>query len=307
MPSRRQILGLILAGGLGAFAGCVTPGGALTMTAVDTDADIGEAATVSVDPNGDPETATLLDDALEDDQAAVEGERPPFDPERPVRWRNVVYDVSWEVTDERTRTDYVVTAEQTDDDPTGTQIDYDDLPPVDREQLGDLREELARADDEQRVGVRIEYTDDGELEASVLVPESEYEFVVIDEHVVAVESGKTETAVSTFTYELLERARTPAAYGATLREETLVTLESLSDDERELVEEAVSDGRAVVGTDDDAFIAVGERLLEHEPIYVSDRVGEWLVEYDTEVYWTELDALHTTELAEALEAFDEET
>ncbi|THE64264.1 hypothetical protein D8Y22_13845 [Salinadaptatus halalkaliphilus] len=276
------------------------------MTAVETDADIGDAATEPVDPDRDPETATLLEDALETSRTGVEGERPPFDPDRPVRWRNTVYNVSWTVTDDRTRTDYVVTVDQIDDDPTGSQIDYDNLPDVDRERLSGLREELSQTDEEQRIGAQLEYTDDSDIEASVLVPESEYEFVVIDDHVLAIESGETETTIYTFTYEVLERASTPAVYGADLREEHLLVLESLSDDEHDLVEEAISEGRAVVGTDDDAFVEVGERLLEHEPIYVSDRVGEWLVEYEGEVYWTELDTLRTTELVEELEAYDEE-
>ncbi|AUX10050.1 hypothetical protein AArcSl_2428 [Halalkaliarchaeum desulfuricum] len=277
------------------------------MTAVESDAEIGKLATESVDPDCDPETAALLDETLEDGQVEVERERPPFDPDRPIRLRNTVYEVDWEKRDERTRTDYIVTAEQTDEDPTGSQIDYDDLPDVDRAQLTDVRKNLAQNDDEQRIGTRLEYTDDSEIEASVLVPDTEYEFVSIDDHVLAIESDKSETTVYTFQYDLFERAPTPAAYGAELRVQHRIVLESLSDGERDLVEEAISDGRTVVGTGDDAFIAVGERLLEHEPIYVSDRVGEWLVEYESELYWTELDTLRTTELVEALETYDEGT
>ncbi|SDQ57910.1 hypothetical protein [Natronobacterium texcoconense] len=306
MPSRRRVLTLLAASPLGVLAGCATPGGALTMRAVETDTAIGVEATETVDANRNPEIATLLDDTLKSDSVEVEGKRPPFDPDRSVRWKEGVYGVSWEVTGERTRTDYVVAAEPVDEDADRARIAYEDLPATDRSKLAGFREELAQANDEPRIGVRLEYVDEDAIEASTLVPESEYDLLVVDDHLVSIEARETETTVHTFTYELEKRATSTAAYGAKLRANRLVTLEPSSDEQRDLIEEAVTDGRAVVGIDDDAFVAVGEQLLTEEPIYVSGREGTWLVEYEDTIYWTELDALRTTELVDRLEEYDTE-
>ena len=309
MLSRRRVLGLVAAGSVGGMAGCLSPGGALTMTAVETDADIGDAATETVDPDRRPEVATPLDDGRSNETVDVDGERPPFDPARPTDWHGTVYNVSWTVTEQRTRTDYLVVARLAASDATGARITYEELPDIDREKLAGLRDRLDRTDDiedEERIGTRIRYTEDAELNTSALAPTAEYDFVVVDDRVVSIDPRQTETTVSTFTYELDVRAESVAAYGNELRTERLVELESVSEEERELVEEAITDEQVVVGRDDEAFITLGERLLAHEPIYVDDRVGEWLVDYEGSLYWTELDTLRTTELVDRLDEYDQQ-
>jgi len=305
--SRRRVLGLVAAGSIASLAGCISPGGALSMTPVETDAEIGTAATSTIDPNRQPDVAALLENALADGTADVDGERPPFDPDRPIGWRGTVYDVSWDITGQRTRMDYLVVARLAESDMAGSSIAYEELPEVDRTRLADLREIIARSDEleeDERTGTRIQYANDAAIDESVLVPNPEYDLVRIDERFITVETTQTDTTVSTFTYELSERTNSIGTYGTELRTERLLVLESLSDEERDLVEEAINDGQVVVGRDDVAFIALGERLLDHEPIYVNDRVGEWLVEYDDSLYWTELDTLRTTELVERLDEYE---
>lgn len=307
MPSRRRTLALLAAGSVGALAGCATPGGALEMTTVETDTDVGVAATASVDPaetNEIPEIERLIDEALASGNATIEGRDPPFQPYRPVRAEGAVYDVAWTEVGERVRTEYVVTAEVTDDDPTGTEIALEDLPPVDRDKLAELRDRLDEETDDERIGVGFRYVEDSEIEASVLVPEPEYDLVVADGRPVRIETRETDAIRYTYRYELEERAPSVAAYGASLREERLVELGPLDGERAELVADAI-DGGVVVGTDDEAFVAVGERLLENEPIYVDDREAEWLVAYEGEAYWTRLDALRTQALVDRVEAYEE--
>lgn len=304
MPSRRRILGLAAIGIVGPFAGCLSPGGALEMTAVETDSAIGEAATAEVDPDRDEDGAELLEAAVAGESPEVDGERPPFDPYRHVRWEGAVYEVTWEVVDEQESTAYVVFAKRGDEDAPGSRIEYEALPDVDRDALADVHDEHGEFEDE-RVGWELRYADEDAIAESVLVPEPEYEFVVVDGTPFAIDSTTAERAAHTYVYDVTQLAPSPAAYGADLRSERLFELEPVTGDERELVEEAIEDGRAVVGRNDDAFVGVGETLLEREPIYVHRDVGEWLVEYEGEPYWTELDALRTTELVEKLEAYDD--
>lgn len=74
MLSRRRTLGLVVAGSLGGFAGCLSPGGALSMTPVETETAIGNAATETVDPERRPDVATLLDAARSKGVVDVDGE-----------------------------------------------------------------------------------------------------------------------------------------------------------------------------------------------------------------------------------------
>lgn len=322
MPSRRRFLGLVATGILAGMAGCIEPGGALMMTRVSSDRAIGEAATTAIDPGDRPDVAALLEEAHEQGHADVDGERPPFDPVRPVRWSGAVHDVHREVVDERVRLSYMLRVEPAPEDATGRSIEYDELPSIDRQRIGDVVDRIERLEEredenegesdgegdetgpEERIVLRARYAGD-DVDASVLVPADDYDLVVVGDRTLAIERETRETTVSTYRYELEERAPSPAAYGTELREERLVVLEGLSDDERELVAEAIGDGSAVVGIGDDAFVAVGERLLDHEPIYIHDHVGEYLVAYEGETYWTELDALRTTTLVDRLEDWEE--
>lgn len=309
MVTRRHIIRLIGAGSLCSLAGCLSPGGALSMSQVETDTDIGDIATETVDSDRRPEVATLLDDALSDGTANIDGEQPPLDPDRPVTWRGSVYDVSWTVADQRERNESLVVARLAESDAKGSQIDYEELPEVDRTQLSELREQLDRSEDmedDEQYEIRIRYTDDTVINESVLVSSAEYDLVVVDDQVVSIETQQTETTVTTFTYELEVLADSLGAYGEELRTDRLVDLESIPEEERELLDEAIEDEQVVVGRDDEAFMTLGERLLAHEPIYIQDRVGEWLVDYEGELYWTELDTLRTTELVDRLEEYDQE-
>ncbi|MEY7849638.1 hypothetical protein AB7C87_10635 [Natrarchaeobius sp. A-rgal3] len=300
--TRRAFLASSAIGFATVLAGCVEPGGALTMAPVGTDEEIGAEATLSLESDRDSETLALLEDAHTDGEATVDGERPPFRPDRPLEFRSAVFEVSWAAVDERTETGYVVTATIGSEDVGEPEIAFEDLPAVDRSALAALPERVAAHEDrdEPALGAVFEYDRDGaDLEGSALVPDPEYEVIEVEGEPVGIRSRETETTVHTYRYELEEVASSTAEYGTQLRHRS-VALDSLTDDERELVEEAIEDGRAVVSRDDDAFVSVGERLLEEEPIYEDEYTGEWLIEYEGALYWTELDALRTRQLVEQL-------
>lgn len=312
MPSRRRVLLTSGAALGGLFAGCVEPGGALAMTPVPTDEQLAREATRSVDAEREPDTVALLETALADDGTSIEDDRPPFRPERPVAFEGTVYDVEWTVADERTESGYLVTAivggdgDNGDDEGWEPEADFEELPPVDREAIAALPDLVAeyRRDDhpaDQRLGTdgRFYHEDDQALEDSVLVPDPAYEFIAVDGEPVTIEVRRHERVVESYRYELEVLGETLAAYGETLRDRAF-SLAGLSGDERDLVEEAIEDGQAVVGMNDEAFVGVGEKLLEHEPIFEDEYTGEWLVTYDGHLYWTELDALRTQELVEQL-------
>ncbi|MCW8172537.1 hypothetical protein D8S78_09565 [Natrialba swarupiae] len=246
----------------------------MTMTPVETDEEIGAEATLSIESDRDSETTALLEAAHTDGEATVDGERPPFRPDRPLEFRGAVFEASLAVVDERTETGYVVTATVGSEDVGDPEIAFEDLPAVDRSALEALPERVDahQGGDDPETGAVFEYDRDVDLEASALVPDSDYQVIEVDGESVEVESRETETAVHTYRYELEEQASSVAEYGTQLRRRTVV-LDSLTDDERELVEEAIEDGRAVVDRDDEAFVSVGERLLEEEPIYEDEYTG----------------------------------
>ncbi|ARS88890.1 hypothetical protein [Natrarchaeobaculum aegyptiacum] len=306
MPSRRRVLLTTGVAFAGLFAGCVEPGGALEMVPVPTDEGVGREATRPIDETRDPDLAALVADALENDGTSVEGERPPFRPDRPIAFGGGVYGVEWTVEDERTESGYLVSAVvgDVDDEDRGAEVGFEDLPAVDQKALADLPDLVAeyRRDDhpaDQPLGTDGTFTHEDDREDSVLVPDQEYEVIVVDGEPVALEIRPHERVVETYRYDLAVLGESLADYGATLREREFA-LEGLTDDERELVEEAIENGQAVVGRDDGAFVGVGERLLEHEPIYEDDYTGEWLVSYEGASYWTILDALRTQELVDRL-------
>lgn len=290
----------------GPFAGCVEPGGALAMTPVPDDEAVGREATRSIDENRDPDAVSLLADALEGDGTSVEAERPPFRPDRPVAFDGRVYAVHWAVEDERTESGYVVSAivGEGDDEPLTPEADFADVPGVDRAALADLPDlvgEYRRNDHpaDQHLGTDGTFYHEDDLEESVLVPEQEYAVIAVEGEPIRLETRPHERVVETYRYDLEVLGETLADYGERLRELPF-PLEGLTDAERDLVEEAIDDGQAVVGRDDEAFVGVGETLLEHEPIYEDDYTGEWLVTYEGTSYWAELDALRTQELVDRL-------
>ncbi|WP_049939668.1 hypothetical protein [Natronomonas pharaonis] len=306
MPSisrRRLLVGGAAALG-SALAGCPspTPGGALEMHPAPDGTAVAEAATRSIDPERHRREAAVLDAALADTAAVITDERPPLSADRPVLYGATVYDVSVTEgpTDPVDRYLAVVSPSTNGRD----RIEYEELPSIDRIALADLKRhevELGDAafDEDFEMAFDYYWYDEAALSASVLVPDPEYDVIVGTTAFNIAPQAETVT-LTDFEYSATVRSDDPAAFGDRLAADATVVFEGLSDDERALVEDALDDGRTVVGLDNEAYVALGERLLAHDPIYETNRQGEWLVEYDGENYWVVLDPVRISELRDRL-------
>jgi hypothetical protein len=240
-------------------------------------------------------------------------ERPPFRPARPVVHNGSVYDLNWESTGRfDTHTEYVISLTAHDDD-RETDIEFTALPEIDRDRLDSFRRRLARHDPNEdqpmpRMQLQDQYTA-AELDASALVPESEYEVIAIEGYPVTVSVGSRTVSADIYSYTATERASTLAAFGRELRAEHQFELTGLTENEREFFESVIADGSYYQGglSDDQqaAFESVADRLVARPALFVEHRQAEWLLEYDDSDYWVTVDFVRMNEYASQLEAVDE--
>lgn len=302
MPSRRAVLGLIAGGLCGAFAGCIEPGGALDMTPVESDDALGSEATETPDP-ADTERRSLLETLIDEGSLERAGRSPDLETDWPVAYEDTVYDVSAEAVDETTQSGYEIRLTETDDTVDRT-IAFEDLPEADQDRFPALSTRVEHHDDEEdrqlRTGAAVFDLDEAALEESVLVPEPEYDAVTTEGLTLSITVEETSRTIDVYRYEIETIADSVADYGASLREYEF-TLDGLSDEEQELVETVVEEGSEVVGTDNEAYEGVGERLLEEKPVYAGDGEGHWIARYDDVPYWTGLDPVQYSSLREQLD------
>ncbi|MBX0294602.1 hypothetical protein [Haloarcula nitratireducens] len=268
------------------------PAARIAMTPVE-DVALAERVTYSVDESED--RAELLDRIL-DGGATVERTRPPLPEGRHINYRDAVYVLDHEVVETTPGTTYSVRVDIPQETVTDSRsVGFSALPAVDRERFA--AKGLADGDP-VGVGTAFHYTD-AETEASVLVPESEYEAIVW-------ESGsKAEWAVDDsydaplYAYEYaVEEVATVAEYGRRMREAVAFELTDLTSAQREVVEAAISTERGYsVGPDEtvpDAVRSLIERFRDQKQAHALDGTGEddlngrYLVGYDGAVYWTRL-------------------
>lgn len=313
MISRRRLLGICAVGGMGALAGCADPDVAMFVDPVRTDREIGEQATHSPDRIG--EYTSLVANATANGTNVSDGgpaERPPYRPDRPVVYNGTVYDIDWESTGRQERhTEYSISTTVHDDD-RETEIEFQELPAVDRNHLEGLQQRLAqrRPDDEDRPLPRREYQRRyaaAERNESVLVPDQEYDVIRIEGQPVSVDVRSTTVEDDIYRYTATEQAPTLAAFGSQLRTAQF-ELTGLTESEQEFFEMVISDGSYYQGSLDDdqaeSFEGVADVLVDEPAIFVEDRMGEWLVEYNGSDYWVEVDFVRMAEYADHLEAVD---
>nr|WP_265111061.1 hypothetical protein [Halosolutus halophilus] len=163
------------------------------------------------------------------------------------------------------------------------EIEYDDLPEADRQRLDPIVSEgTPPSQDGYDLGVDYGTAEEVGNE-SVFVPDRQYDIVLHDgnRYRVAVDSRTAPEAE--YRYEVTEVASSVETVADQVREQYLFTLTDLSDAERAVVEEAITDGYF---QDDDAFQSVIDRIREHEGITVDDFYGTWLLEYESVEYLT---------------------
>lgn len=298
---RRRFLAALAVGATSVLAGCVSPAGMISMEPTPTDGAIGEAATRAVDDRPDTEEAALVEAAVRTGAATTVRDRAPATDGRAISFDWVPYTHTFEELGPVTAPGYRVLVS-----PNGAAdpVAYDSLPPVDRRALRPAR--ASEDPDSFETDPTRHYTDPIDRDESVLVPEPTVDGIEVNDTVYTVEVTETEIERTEYRLTVTELAPDLATFGERLREERTARLADLTEDEREVVAEAI-EGRFVTGdTEHGAFIALGERLLETDPVYLQERQGEWLVRYEGERYWTRCNALRTTALVERFEATHED-
>jgi len=279
---RRQFLASGVALCSVAIAGCAHPYSVLDMDAATAD-DIADK--VSMTPEPDSEEYTLVAAARENGTATRSGRYDLFDQTNTVRVNDTFYSVSETRLSSSEVTVYEVLVDVDPDDSTPDlgEIDYDDLPAVDRQQLEPVfSEDPPSGQDGYEMGVEYGRADEAG-NGSVFVPERQYDIIVHGgkRYRVAVDSRTVSEAE--YRYAVTEIAPDVETFAEQIRERYLFTLTGLSDAERTVVEEAMDGGYF---EDSDAFQSVIDRIQEHEGLRVYDFYGTWLVEYEGSEYLT---------------------
>jgi len=284
---RRHVLAIAALAVLAGLAGCSAEG-SLSMQPVPNESAIAEQASVSLD-SFDGADRALIAGAIDDEGPTATGERPPIEPDRPIAAADGYHRLSWSIVANETRTRYGV---RFDVDPNGTSgrsIAYEDLPAVDRDHVpfDELREMLDREDGPRAIGFSEIYTAD-EREESVLVPDTEYETLLVDGRPVAIANdGEREVTVHTYRYDAERVAPSAAAFAGDLRSEYAFTLTGLTDAEREIVTQSMAD-TYYQSADDEAWSRLVDRFRDERPVYADVETREYLVSYEGEQYWVEL-------------------
>lgn len=287
---RRQFLAALSTGVAGALAGCSDPRASLRMDTVG-DAEIaGRYAHRTT--NMRDEHRRIAVEAIDDGSALDETVREPFDPDRPVGHDGRYYDLVHEVVGEREATRYGIEVDYDPDDSASEigEIDYVDLPAVDREALDGLvpPDHQPPESEGYDVGRSAIYTPE-EAEESVLVPDQEYDVVVHDgdRYLLSVGDGEPVT-LTEYRYTAEQIAAGHAEMAGQVREQYRFGLSGLSEAQRKIVDAAREDEYRE-DEPSQAFRDLVGRFRSQEAIQADEYGGEWLVRYRGEDYWADLE------------------
>jgi len=337
--TRRRFLGVFAAGLSVCLAGCSRKSDRLDFTEVESNEEVGTAIAVSnhrreslleeaVETDSAEITGSVKrprhvattderQEAVADQHKALILSSPPWQPSRPVVHRDQVYDVNWvpeygqqgalyetndwEAAPGEIQTIYGVTAlsveEQASDE---TAIAFDDLPEYDRRRLDHLQDgEISEA---RFANTEWYVPSEDSVEESAFVPDQQYDRIAVDGDFVVIETRETRAIALTYRYDVERIAESVADFGAEIRTEYEFVLDALSEDERAIVEAAIEDEYTTTEKEE-AFVGIGERLAEEDPIK-SDGTNsfEWITEYDGSSYWVKLSVSTNTEFTESIEA-----
>jgi hypothetical protein len=279
---RRGFLALTASGACAFLTGCADPRAVLILDEA-TDDKIADTAE-EIQPRSDE--AEVIGDAVEDGNETYvgTGRVPPMEFSSPLLYDGTYYDaeMSSEVVSEDT--EYILRVKYSGEKTAENETEYGALPEPDRDALSELLppEETEGFED----GTGRLYTED-ERNASVLVGEGTHT-VVVEGVRYTVETERGEAVPNReYTYRFEEVADSRDGYVSWVRDEFKFTLGDLSEDERAVVEEAIDDGY-YEGSVEDPFTSLVERFRENRAVRSDEWGGDWLVEYDGDVYLAEL-------------------
>jgi hypothetical protein len=265
-----------------ALAGCGHPPVVLDMDDATAN-DIADEVSTLLEPGS--EEYTVVTSARENDSATRRGRTELFAYTSTVRVDDTFYEVSETrlASSEVTIYEVLVDLDPDDSTPERGEIEYDDLPEVDRQRLDPVvSEKDPPGQDGYDVGVDYGTAEEVGNE-SVFVPERQYDVIVDGERRYRVAVDSRTAPEAEYRYEVTEVAPDVATFADGIRERYLFELAGLSDAERAIVEEAIEEGYF---EDSDAFRSVVDRFREHEGLEVEDFYGTWLVEYEGVEYLT---------------------
>jgi hypothetical protein len=278
------------------LAGCTWSGG-LRMSAVN-DTQLATNASHSVeDAKLQAPNTRLLRETIETGNASrVAPEQPLFEPlqERPVRYRDRYYDLTWTADGSRPGASVRVRVNYTDTAsvPPDRRITYENLPGPDKDALApflptaESRSELWRSGDSLTSNTT--YTAE-ELNQSVLVGDQQYDAVVYEGTTYPVDSlGVERTTVTTYRYRATVVAEDTEAYADRVKTRYAFTLDGLNESERTVVTTAIDDSYTAASEEDSAFESVASRFESHRAVERDAISGEWVVRYRGRLYWATL-------------------
>lgn len=288
---RRTVLALALVALLAGLGGCSAEG-SLSMQPVD-DAGLAEAASEPLPSDGPPGAdRDVARRAVENGTATAVGDRPPVDVTLPYRHDGRFYALDYGENGTEPGYDVGIRIDYNASSVDGTVVDYRDLPAVDREVLSFLvsrdRPGEERLEPGYDVGVGATYTE-ADAESSVLVPTQAYDAVRYEGEVYPIGVESERETLTVYRYEATVVAESAAAYAAQLRDRYAFELSGLSDAERDIVEGALNDTYYIEDSDDEAFASLVDRFRSHEPVAEDDIYGRYVVRYEGQLYWAELD------------------
>jgi hypothetical protein len=287
---RRTVLGFALVALLAITAGC-SADGSLRMQPVDDEGLADEASNDLAEQRPDRDS-NIVTRAIQNGSATAVDDRPPVDEELPFRYQGRFYDLSYTEAGTEPGYDVGVEIDYNASSVDGEVVDYADLPAVDRRALAYLvQREWARGDTLQPgydFGTGTVYTEE-EAATSVLVPDQEYDAIRYEGEVYPIGVDAGEETLTVYRYEATQVAESHEAYAADLRDRYEWELSGLNESERDIVESALNDTHYVEESDDAAFASLVDRFRAHESVEAVDYRGSYVVRYDGQLYWAEMD------------------
>jgi hypothetical protein len=282
---------------MAALAGCADPAGSLRMDPVN-DTELADRASHPTDVSDLPADLAremsdreVARDVIENGSLTVTGQRPPIEAELPYRHRGEYYDLSYRRVGERAGVETDVEIDYNATDPGGPVVAFADLPATDRERL-----KPAFASDPRihrpgpEVGTHVTYTDDAAANSTVLSHAGGSVVVVYEGEEYALTVGETsEATINVYRYEATLRAESTEIYAEELKTEYAFTPSGLSEAEESVVTAALDGSYYAESTDDEGFAALVERFRDREGIRKDEYSGEFLVWYESRLYWVDMD------------------
>jgi hypothetical protein len=292
--NRRVLARVLVVALLAMLAGCSATG-SLSMEPIESDEQLVDIATTTP-ANAGHGTETVektIEQAIANETATINGTEPPIGDGVVISSDSGYYALSQTITETQTKHEVVVVIDVNATTVSGETITFDALSSQDRKTVAGLLErtetENHELEDGYDIGI-VERYGKSDIDESVFVTSQEYDAVVHDGETYPIMVKRTtEITVHSYEYTATEIAATTEAYADILRETALFSLNSLPENQIDILDEAANGSYYADDTDDDAFDALVDRFLEQTAVKRTEYDAAWLVEYDGQRYIAELE------------------